>query len=342
MAKKDMGVEGRFELITRNLQEVIGEEELKALLRSKKEVVVYSGTTPTGSPHVSYFVPFLKLGDFLRAGLIVKILIADLHGALDSVPWEILAKRQKYYEEVIPEMIRALGVDTKKLEFVRGSSFQLKPKYFEDTLRVSMNNNVNECIKAASEVVKLGDNPKLGGLIYPIMQALDEEYLGVDIQFGGVDQRKIFVFARENLPKLGYKARVELMNPMIPGLIGKKMSSSIANSKIDVMDNEETVKQRLNNAECVAGNPDNGLMAFLKAVIFVIKEDNGEKFVVERPAKYGGNLEYRDYGALEKDFVEKKLHPLDLKNALAKEINKLLTPVRKNKRLPLLYKDAYS
>jgi len=53
-------------------------------------------------------------------------------------------------------------------------------------------------------------------------------------------------------------------------------------------------------------------------------------------------LEYRDYGALEKDFVEKKLHPLDLKNALAKEINKLLTPVRKNKRLPLLYKDAYS
>jgi len=41
------------------------------------------------------------------------------------------------------------------------------------------------------------------------------------------------------------------------------------------MDNEETVKQRLNNAECVAGNPDNGLMAFLKAVIFFIKEDNG-------------------------------------------------------------------
>lgn len=28
-------------------------------------------------------------------------------------------------------------------------------------------------------------------------QALDEEYLKVDAQFGGVDQRKIFTFAEE-------------------------------------------------------------------------------------------------------------------------------------------------
>lgn len=28
-------------------------------------------------------------------------------------------------------------------------------------------------------------------------QALDEEYLKVDAQFGGVDQRKIFVFAEK-------------------------------------------------------------------------------------------------------------------------------------------------
>jgi tyrosyl-tRNA synthetase len=47
----------------------------------------------------------------------------------------------------------------------------------------------------------------MSSLLYPILQALDEEYLGVDIQFGGVDQRKIFTFAREHLPKLGYKRR---------------------------------------------------------------------------------------------------------------------------------------
>ena len=36
-------------------------------------------------------------------------------------------------------------------------------------------------------------NPCMSNLMYPILQALDEEYLGVDIQFGGIDQRKIFM-----------------------------------------------------------------------------------------------------------------------------------------------------
>ena len=45
-------------------------------------------------------------------------------------------------------------------------------------------------------------------------QALDEEYLKCDAQFGGVDQRKIFTFAEKYLPHLGYQKRIHLMNPM--------------------------------------------------------------------------------------------------------------------------------
>lgn len=52
------------------------------------------------------------------------------------------------------------------------------------------------------------------GMLYPGLQALDEEYLEVDAQFGGVDQRKIFTFSEKYLPKLGYKQRAHLMNPM--------------------------------------------------------------------------------------------------------------------------------
>lgn len=46
------------------------------------------------------------------------------------------------------------------------------------------------------------------------MQALDEEYLKVDAQFGGIDQRKIFTFAEKYLPQLGYQKRIHMMNPM--------------------------------------------------------------------------------------------------------------------------------
>ncbi len=68
-------------------------------------------------------------------------------------------------------------------------------------------NAEHDAKKAGAEVVKVSDNPLLSGLLYPLLQALDEHYLGVDAQFGGVDQRKIFTFAEEYLPKLGYNKR---------------------------------------------------------------------------------------------------------------------------------------
>ncbi|MFH1802245.1 MAG: tyrosine--tRNA ligase [archaeon] len=337
-----MNNEEKYELITRNLQEVIEEKELIGLLKKKKTPSVYWGTMTTGSPHISYYFPLLKLADFLKAGIKVKILIADLHAALDGIPWEILEKREKYYTELIKEMLKSISVPLTRLEFVKGSTFQLKPKYFEDVLKMSMLVSTRDTTRAASEVVKMTENPKLGNLIYPIMQSLDEQYLNVDIQFGGLDQRKILVFAREFLPKIGYKPRIELMNPMISGLIGEKMSSSIEGSKIDMLDDEKTVEKKVNKAHCVEGDPNNGLMGFLKYVIFIIKQDQKNKFKISRPEKFGGNLEYSNYEELENNFISKKLHPMDLKQAVAKELNTLLKPIRENKNLKKLHENAYS
>jgi len=331
----------KYNLITRNLQEIIGDDELKSLLKKKTTPSVYWGTMPTGSISIAYFFPMLKIADFLKAGLKVKILLADLHAALDSVPWDILEKRYKYYEEAIITILKTIGVDISKLEFIKGSELQLNDKYFHDLLKLSTFSGVRDATKAASEVVKLGDSPKLSGIIYPLMQALDEEYLGVDIQFGGMDQRKIMVFAREFLPKIGYKPRVELINPLIRGLVGEKMSSSIEATKIDLLDSEKDVLRKINKADCVAGSPDNGIMALLKYFIFIIKGDKNEKFVIERPEKYGGNLVYNSYEEVEKDFISKKLHPMDLKTGVVKEINILLKNFRDNKKLHKLHEIAY-
>jgi len=331
----------KLDLITRNLQEVIGEEDLVKLLKEKKEISVYWGTMPTGSISIAYFFPMLKVADFLKAGLKVKILLADLHAALDGVPWEILEKRYNYYEKAIVMILKTIGVDTKKLEFVKGSDIQLDKKYFNDLLKLSTITTVNEAKHSAAEVVKMGDSPKLSGFIYPLMQALDEEYLKVDAQFGGMDQRKIMVYAREYLPKVGYKSRIELINPIIRGLVGEKMSSSIEGSKVDLLNDEETVKKKLNKADCVEGDPNNGVMALLQYLLFVIKSDKGEKFTIERPEKFGGNKTYSNYAEVEKDFIEKKLHPMDLKNAVAKEINSLLKTFREDKKIHELHKLAY-
>src|SRR3989344_6939218 len=326
-----MNTEEKLALIKRNTQEITTEEELKKLIETKKQPVVYLGTAITGRPHIAYYVWVLKLSDFLRAGFKVKLLLADLHGALDNCPWDVLELRYKYYSEILTLMFKSLGVDIKDLEIVKGSDFQLKKEYIFDVIKMSTFCTVNDCKRAASEVVKFGDNPKLSGLIYPIMQSLDEEYLGVDVQYGGIDQRKILMFARENLPKLGYRRRVELMNPLIPGLAeGGKMSSSIEGSKIDLLDDEKTVMNKIRNAYCKEGEVENnGILAFLKYVVMVIKEDKKKKFVVKRDKKFGGDIIFNNYEEIEKAFVKKELHPSDLKNALAEEINELLKPIRK-------------
>jgi tyrosyl-tRNA synthetase len=338
---KELNVEEKFDLIKRNLQEVIGEKDLKDLLKEKKELSVYWGTMPTGSISIAYFLPMLKIADFLRAGLRVKILIADLHAALDSTPWNLLEKRYNYYKKAIINILTIIGVDIKKLEFVKGSEFQLKSEYMYDLLNLSTVVSQHDANKSASEVVKQNDNPKVSGLIYPLMQVLDEEYLKVDMQFGGMDQRKIFVLAREFLPKINYKPRIELVNPLIRGLIGEKMSSSIAATKIDLLEMEEDVKKKIKNAEMVSGNSNNGVMALLEHFIFIVKEDKNESFVIERDEKFGGNLSYNTYSELEKDFISNKIHPLDLKNAVAKEINIFLELFRKDKEISSLHKLAY-
>ncbi|MFC1801728.1 tyrosine--tRNA ligase [Nanoarchaeota archaeon] len=338
-----MTPEEKFDLIKRNTVEIITEDELKKLIKTKKKPVVYLGWSITGRPHIGYYLPVIKLADFLKAGFKVKLLLSDITGALDNTPWEVLDKRYKYYEKTIPLMFKSIGVDIKNFELVKASDINLQKDYYFDLLKLSTLVSVNDAKRAGSEVVKFGDNPKLSGLIYPLVQTLDEEYLKVDIQYGGVDQRKILMFARENLPKLGYKSRIEIMTPLIPGLIGKKMSASDPKSKVDLLDDEKSVQNKIKSAFCEEGViEDNGVLAFIKHVLIVIKQDQGEEFVIERPEKFGGNRSYKKYQDLEKDYQNKKLHPLDLKLALAKEINQLLKPFQNKKQeLEKLAQEGY-
>jgi tyrosyl-tRNA synthetase len=62
----------RLSLLTRNLQEVLGEPQIKKHLHNNKNIHIYWGTATTGRPHVGYFVPMQKISDFLRAGIRVS------------------------------------------------------------------------------------------------------------------------------------------------------------------------------------------------------------------------------------------------------------------------------
>ena len=89
------------------------------------------------------------------------------------------------------------------------------------------------------------------------------------------------------------------MNPMVPGLTGTKMSSSEADSKIDLLDPPSAIKKKLKKAFCEEGNiENNGPLAFTKHVLFGC---HGQ-FEVLRKEEWGGNKIYKDFQELEDDF----------------------------------------
>lgn len=227
-------------------------------------------------------------------------------------------------------MLESINVPLDKLKFVKGTDYQLSREYSLDVYRLTSVVTQHDAKKAGAEVVKQVEYPLLSGLLYPGLQALDEEYLKVDAQFGGVDQRKIFTFSEKYLPQLGYAKRIHLMNPMVPGLAGGKMSSSEEDSKIDLLDTTANVKKKIKRAFCEPGNiQDNGLLSFVKHVLFSIFKE-GEGFVINRKPENGGDITFLKYEDLEKVFAAEELHPGDLKGAVENYINRLLAPIRKS------------
>ncbi|KAI1845274.1 hypothetical protein JX265_005429 [Neoarthrinium moseri] len=331
-----MTPEESIALIKANLAEVLNPEIIdNVILNEKRPLKVYWGTATTGRPHCGYFVPMVKLAELLAAGCHVKVLLADIHAYLDNMkaPLDLVEQRCNYYEYIIKSLLRAVGVDIAKLEFVKGSSYQLDKEYTMDRFKLEGITRISVAQKAGAEVVKQTDDPALGGLIYPLMQALDEQYLDVDAQIGGVDQRKIFTFALENLPRIGYKARAHLMNTMVPGLgQAAKMSSSEPDSKIDLLDAPEVVAKKLKKAHCAQKVVEgNGVVAFVEHVIFRVmslKSGGKPKFVVKRERDGLEPLVYEDIETLKADFEKDVLTPQLLKAALTEALNELLAPIQ--------------
>ncbi len=129
----------------------------------------------------------MKIAQLLAAGCDVVVLLADIHGFLDNLkaPIELVEYRVKFYRLAISAILESVGVSTERLQFVLGSSYQKTSEYVMDVYRMCSLVTEHEAKKAGAEIVKQSDNSPLSGLLYPILQVLDEQYLNVDAQFGG-------------------------------------------------------------------------------------------------------------------------------------------------------------
>jgi tyrosyl-tRNA synthetase len=296
----------------RNLAEVLWTDRINpgnfsAIINGLR---IYWGTAPTGQIHIGYLIPLLKIRDFLEAGCTVIILIADIHAELDALKTspDLVVKRSQYYMNVISYTLKVLGAkNLDKLVFRRGSDIQKEPDYIHSLYHLMAVTTEHDAKKAGTDVVKQAKNPTVGSMIYPLMQALDEVYLNCDAQLGGIDQRKIFTFAKDNLGKISFKERIHFMNPMLSQDGSKMSASDEKQTKILLTDSLTLIEKKVNKMFCDPDptKPKNMIITLLE---LLLPKDDFEKV-------------YSDY-------LSHKLKPQDIKILLIAHLSQITQQIR--------------
>jgi tyrosyl-tRNA synthetase len=327
-----MDAEERFNLLARNTEEIVTVEELKNILATNPSPKAYIGFEPSGLVHLGWALVANKIKDLVDAGFEVKIFFADWHAYInDKLGGDI--ERIRTCAVYMEDCFEALGVPRDKVNFVFASEI-MDMGYWEMLMKVGKVTSLSRIKRAMTIMGRKEDDAELDSskFLYPLMQATDIFKMDIDVAYAGIDQRRAHMLAREAAEKLKWKVPVALHTPLLPGLkgvnrmdpIANKMSKSDPDSGILIHDSPEDIERKIKKAFCppeVDGNP---LLAICKLLLF----PRSPVFVIDRPEKFGGRLEFHSYEELEATYVAGKLHPMDLKSGVAKALSDQLSPAR--------------
>jgi tyrosyl-tRNA synthetase len=337
-----MDIEKRLALIKEVGEEIITEEELRTLLETKKRLIAYDGFEPSGRMHIAQgIMRTINVNKMIKANVKFKMWVADWFAWMNNKMDGDLDKIRTTGNYLI-EIWKACGMKTDKIDFIWAKDFVTKEDHWKTTIDIARNSTVKRIMRC-SQIMgrKSGEALSAAQIIYPCMQAADIFHLKCDITQLGMDQRKVNMLAREIGPKLGFWKPVVVSHHMLLGLskpnststdpvdrmLDLKMSKSKPDSAIFMTDSPKEVERKIAKAYCPEKQAEeNPVLEYCKYIVF----EKFKEMKVERPAKFGGNVEYASIGELEKAFSSGALHPADLKKATASYINELLEPVRKH------------
>jgi len=337
-----MDFDDRYDLVCQVGEEIITDEELRTLLETHDTFVAYDGFEPSGNPHIAQgIIRAININKMTQAGAKFKMLVADWHAWANNKMGGDL-DRIKTVGKYLIEIWKSCGMDLDKVEFVWASDLIQDDDYWSKVMKVSINSTVKRVLRC-SQIMGRAENESLQAsqILYPCMQAADIFHLEADVCQLGMDQRKVNMLAREIGQKLGYWKPVVVSHHMLMGLgkppgpeasaeeraMAMKMSKSKPDTAIFMTDTTEQIKKKMNKAYCPEGEvQENPVMEYCKYIVF----EKFDEFVIERPEKWGGNMNFTSYNQLAESFESGQLHPADLKAGVANYIDKLIVPVREH------------
>jgi tyrosyl-tRNA synthetase len=337
-----MDLKKRIDLISQVGEEIITPSDLRELLETKSRPIAYDGFEPSGRVHIAQgLLRAINVNKMTKAGCHFKMWVADWFGWMNNKMGGDLEKIQTVGKYMI-EVWKACGMKIGRVEFVWAKDAMADEEYWRSVVRIARLNTVSR-IKRCAQIMGRKESESLSAaqMLYPCMQAADIFHLKADITQLGMDQRKVNMLAREVGPKLGLWKPVVVSHHMLMGLskpastekdrlertIDLKMSKSKPDSAIFMTDSPKEVERKINKAYCPPKQTiENPILEYARYIIF----EKFKSFEIQRSPKFGGDIAYNSYADLERAYADGEIHPMDLKNAVSANVNKLLDPVLKH------------
>lgn len=284
---------------------------------------VFSGIRATGRLHLGNYLGAVKGMLALQDSYDCIFSVVDLHTI--TVPYDPSTLQSSIREIVLDYL--AAGLDPKKCHLEIQSKV---PQHTELAYLLSTIYPVSRLEDLPTYKEKKSQYPKyvnMGLLYYPVLMAADIMLYKGELVPVGVDQEPHIEVTREIVRKFNgmfgktfpEPQRFETEAGYVPSLIGEgKMSKSVEGSYINLTDDLETIRRRLAAAPTDSGviggevpktSGTANLFALLK---LFVSEDVYNKFV--------------------RDYQEKKIRYVEMKDVLASAIYKELEPFQKKRK----------
>jgi tyrosyl-tRNA synthetase len=223
------------ELLSRNVEHIVGKEDLIKDLKTKK-LRVKLGIDPTsGNIHLGRAIPLHKLKQFQNLGHKVVLVIGDFTAQIGDASDKDSERKPLSKKQIISNMkdyIDQIGliIDLDQAEIHYNSQW-LEGLKLDDVLELSDLFTVAQMTERDnfSKRIKANKPISLKEFMYPLMQGYDSVVLRADIELGGTDQLFNLHAGRVLQRHFGQKPQSLMTFGLLIGTDGRKMSSSWGN-----------------------------------------------------------------------------------------------------------------
>ena len=236
-----LSVDKQWELISRGVEEIIPEEELKKKLENSREsgkpLNIKLGCDPSRPDlHVGHGVVLRKLRHFQDLGhqsiLVIgdfTAMIGDPSGRNKTRPQLTLEEAKANAESYIEQAGHILNIETLKIVF---NSTWLNAMRFSDVIRLSSHYTVARMLERDDFTKRYRSETPISihEFMYPLAQGMDSVELKADVELGGTDQKFNLLVGRDLQREYDQAPQAIITLPLLEGTDGvEKMSKSYGN-----------------------------------------------------------------------------------------------------------------